>query len=209
MAISDRQVTSRYVGRRMTLDEFLALPEQAPALELDDGLVTQKMSPEVNHGAVAVTFTVEMNRVASQRKLGKAAVEVRFRARGATYVPDASYYRKERLHLRGPKRFAQLQDSPDIAVEVVSPGQSVIALIRKCVKYLDLGVPVAVLADPEDETVLVFRPGPLMRVLQGDDRIDLDDVLPGFDLTPRRLFDSIVPDWLVSSPDDGESPAGA
>lgn len=112
------------------------------------------------------------------------------------------------MHFRAPKRFARLQDPPDIAIEVVSPGQSVIALIRKCLKYLDMGTAVAILADPEDEAVLIFRPDQPMRVLQSDDHIDLDDLLPGFDLTPRRLFDSIVPDWLVP-PDEGEPPEGA
>jgi len=205
MAISEQEVTISYVGRRMSLDEFLALPEQEPALEYDDGVVTQKMSPEINHGSVAFTFAAEMDRVASQRRLGKASIEIRFRAGGATYVPDASYYRKERLQLRAPKRFVQLADAPDIAVEVVSPEQGVIGLIGRCLRYLELGVSISILAAPDDEAVLVFRPGQPMRVLQGDDRIDLDDLLPGFDLTPRRLFDSIVPDWW-DSPSDAESP---
>lgn len=52
------------------------------------------------------------------------------------------------------------------------------------------------LVDPDPETVLVFRPGQLLTLLQGDDRIDLDDVLPGFELTVRAMFDALAPDWL-------------
>ena len=37
-------------GRRMTLEEFLALPEEEPALEYADGEVTQKVSPNCWHG---------------------------------------------------------------------------------------------------------------------------------------------------------------
>jgi hypothetical protein len=35
-----------------------------------------------------------------------------------------------------------------------------------------------------------------VRVLQGDDRIDVDDVLPGLMLTVRGLFEAIVPRWV-------------
>lgn len=34
------------LNKRMTLDEFLALPEEEPALEYGEGVVTQKVSPK-------------------------------------------------------------------------------------------------------------------------------------------------------------------
>ena len=39
---------------RLTLEEFLRLPEEKPALELIDGAVTQKMAPAWDH---SVTYT--------------------------------------------------------------------------------------------------------------------------------------------------------
>jgi len=50
--------------------------------------------------------------------------------------------------------------------------------------------------DPQPETVLVFRPGQPLLLLQADDRIVLDDVLPGFELTVSGMFDALAPDWL-------------
>jgi len=197
MAISEPRAASPYAGHRMSLDDFLRLPEQQPPLEYDDGMVTPKMSPELDHNRIARTMCDEMQRIASERQIGLAEREVRFRGGRASYVPDVSYYRTERLRWRGARRFARLQDAPDIAVEVASPGQSVTALIRRCLRYLELGARISVLVDPEDEAALVFRSGPSMLVLQGDDRIDLDDVLPGFDLTVRRVFDSIAPEWMA------------
>ncbi len=38
--------------RRMTLEEFLALPEEKPALEYEDGVVTQKMPPQGKHASL-------------------------------------------------------------------------------------------------------------------------------------------------------------
>ena len=53
--------------------------------------------------------------------------------------------------------------------------------------------------------MLVFRAGQPLLVLEGDDRIDLDDVLPGFDLTVDAMFDGLAPDWLDED-DEGASP---
>jgi hypothetical protein len=63
------------------------------------------------------------------------------------------------------------------------------------------------LALPEDETSLEFDGGlvtqkaaPQLRALRGDDRIDLDEVLPGFDLTVNELFASVMDDWMLEEP---------
>ena len=78
----------------------------------------------------------------------------------------------------------------------MSPDQSVTSLIRKCQEYLAHGAQIALVVDPDDEAILAFRPGQPVRVLQGDDRIDVDDVLPGVTLTVRELFDGIMPKWV-------------
>jgi hypothetical protein len=42
--------------------------------------------------------------------------------------------------------------------------------------------------------VLRFSPDALPDALTGDDRIDLDEVLPGFELTVNELFGTLVLD---------------
>jgi Uma2 family endonuclease len=96
-----------------------------------------------------------------------------------------------------PAALREDRDPSDIAVEIISPDQTVRELLQKCLRYSGIGVPVSLLVDADDETIYAIRPGQPLRVLRGEDRIDLDDVLPGFDLTVQGLFDSIVPDWLV------------
>jgi len=39
--------------------------------------------------------------------------------------------------------------------------------------------------------VRLFQPGLEPRILRGTDRIDLDAVLPGFELTVEQLFDTL------------------
>jgi Uma2 family endonuclease len=196
----------------MTLDEFLALPEEKPYLEWDDGLVLQKdtpssgkdaadlVPPQADHGSREVEIAIQLDRVSRERQLGKVFTEMRFLTPGWAPVPDVSFIRKERLKPESRRRFGKIEIPPDIAVEIVSPEQRVGDLLKKCLRYADVGVAVSLVVDVDDETMYALRPGQPLRVLQGDDRIDLDDVLPGLDLTVRALFDSIVPDWLVAEP---------
>ena len=205
MAISERpdivddSTRSKWDGQRMTLEEFLALPEENPALEFDGEVVTQKMAPTPDHTELQAIFREAFNDAASQRQLGRTFFELRFRVAKLVRVPDVSYYRLEHLRILPGGRYDRTQGIPDIAVEIVSPDQSVTSLIRKCQEYLAYGAQIALVVDPDDEAILAFRSGQPVRVLQGNDRIDVDDVLPGVTLTVRELFDAIMPRWVDPS----------
>jgi Uma2 family endonuclease len=191
-----------WIGQQMLLDTFLALPYVKPNLEYTDGRVTQKVSPKLIHATLQEVVVTRFNEVARPRRLGRAWPELRFVVPDWAPVPDVAYYRRERIRLRGGRFPVDLFEPPDIAVEIVSPGQSVTDLVKKCLRYIGVGTTVALVVDPGPETVLAFRAGQPLLALQGDDRIDLEDVLPGIELTVRALFESLTPDdW-----DDEESP---
>lgn len=179
---------------QMTIDEFLNLPEEEPALEFEDGVVSQKVSPRGQHSRLQSEFEAHVRRQAEARKLAMAFPELRTSFGGRSYVPDVAVYSWDRIPLDSNGRIANdFRIPPDIAVEIVSPEQSVISLVRKCVWYIEHGVRIAILIDPEDESVVLFRPGQPPKVLGGNERIVLDDVLANFDLTVRELFDSLRP----------------
>ena len=46
--------------------------------------------------------------------------------------------------------------------------------------------------DPDDESVLLFRPNQSPRGLKGPDLIDVADVLPCMELSVQHLFDSLL-----------------
>jgi Uma2 family endonuclease len=188
---------SRWDGARMTLEEYLALPEEKPYLEYVNGVVKQKVAPPIDHSSLQTVISARFNRVASVHRSGMAFTELRIVTPDWAPVPDVSFIRRERLRPQSRRRFGKIEIPPDIAVEIISPDQTVRELLQKCLRYSGIGVPVSLLVDADDETIYAIRPGQPLRVLRGEDRIDLDDVLPGFDLTVQGLFDSIVPDWLV------------
>ena len=181
------------VLERLTLEEFLTLPEKKPALEYEDGKVTQKVSPMGKHSRLQAGTVALFNRFAEPRKLALAFPELRTTFGGYSRVPDVSVYRWERIPVDESGKVANdFREPPDIAIEIVSPGQRVNPLVRRCLWYVEHGVGAALLIDPSDESALLFRRDRATAALQGDDRIDLTDILPGFQLTVQELFDSLI-----------------
>jgi Uma2 family endonuclease len=195
MAVTHHDIAADIVGRRMTLDEFLELPEVEPALEYADGVVTQKVAPQGQHVTLQDDFTQRVNAHARPRKLARAYPELRATYAGLSRVPDVAVYLWHRIPRLPNGRVAnRFTEPPDIAVEIVSPDQTATDLVSKCIWYVKNGVRIALIADPTRDIVLRFRPDALPDVLTGDDRIDLDEVLPGFELTVDQLFGSLVLD---------------
>ena len=125
-------------------------------------------------------------------KLARVITELRSTYARASTVPDISVYLWQRIPVQPTGVVAdRFFDPPDLAVEIVSPEQSTNALLRKCLWYASNGVQIALLVDPDDESVLAFRQGQEPRALGGSARIDLDDVLPAFELTVDELFKSL------------------
>lgn len=216
MAISQRPDTtddftpSPYVGQRMTLKEFLALPEEKPALEYIDGVVRQKVAAKPVHASIAFFLAKVLDDFARRRRLGVVLPDARFVVPNWSPVPDVLFYRKERLRTRqAPPDF---MEPPDLAIEVMSPGQTLSSQMQKCLDLLQQGTARALLINHEEEAVFAFRPDQPLKVLRGDDRIDLDDLLPGFELTVRELFEAVNWSWLDDEPEivgQAEDEAGA
>lgn len=177
---------------RLTLEEFLQLPEEEPALEYFDGVIEQKMSPKTRHSALQGELVERINAVARRRQIARAFPELRSTFGGKSYVPDAAVYRWPRIPRdEEGKLLDDVRIAPDITVEIVSPGQSTNRLIRRCRWYVANGVQIALLIDPDDQSVLAFLPDGAVREWAGADRIDLSTVIPDFELTVEELFTAL------------------
>lgn len=180
------------LARKLTLEEFLRLPEEKPALEYVDGVVTQKVSPKGRHSRLQIVLARLLEESAQQGRIAWALPELRTIFAGNTVVPDVSVYLRERMPVDATGEIADVfHEPPDIAVEIVSPEQSVNGLVRRCLWYVDNGVRVALLVDPADRSVLAFRPDKPAVSLRGQDRIDLHEVMLDFEPTVDQLFASL------------------
>jgi Uma2 family endonuclease len=175
--------------KRLTLDEFLQLPEEKPALEYFQGEVSQKVSPRGRHGTLHGALVYQLTESAQRENAVVVLPELRATFAGASVVPDISVYRWERVPVDDAGEVADdFTAPPDIAVEIASPRQSSTALVRRCLWYVEHGVQIALLVDPDDKSVLAFRPNQPTVALHGSDRIDLSEILPRFELTVDQLF---------------------
>jgi Uma2 family endonuclease len=184
------------VRKRLTLEEFLRLPEEEPALEFWHGEVTQKVSPKGPHGALQYGFGRRVDRDPVLDRLVRVFTETRVAFAGEATVPDLVIYRRERVPRDKNGQVAEdFTDPPDIAVEIISPGQVRGTLIERCRWYAENGVPLAIFADPRRRVVRLFRPGNDSGDRRGSDLLDLTDVLPGFALTVDDFFAPLSADW--------------
>jgi Uma2 family endonuclease len=174
---------------QMTLAEFLKLPEVKPALELRKGKVSQKVPPSGPHGSIQFWLGAQIYNFAQLRGLAQGFTETRLVLGTDTYVPDLVVYLWERVpedeHGNLPFFFTT---PPDLAIEILSPGQTVRAQLDRCRELVGHGARVVVLADPERRTVYVVRTGREVVPLQEGDAIDVTDVLPGFQLFVTDLL---------------------
>jgi Uma2 family endonuclease len=99
-------------------------------------------------------------------------------------APDAMFYSKERLD-PDEEIEGYLPIPPDLAVEVVSPGDSWTEVEETVEEFLTAGVKVVWVLDPKRKTVKVY---PDEKTLRENDTLDGGGVLPGFVVPVWRLF---------------------
>ncbi|HLH23851.1 MAG TPA: Uma2 family endonuclease [Chloroflexota bacterium] len=176
-------------GQALTLEQFLELPEQKPALEYVAGAVRQKVSPEIPHSFLQKILCQWIDAAALPRKLAVSAPELRTIFGGAVHVPDVVVCLWGRIPRDASERAGgPLREPPLVAVEIASPEQSRRQLRDDCEWYVANGVALALLLDPDDESILVYRPNTAAVRLRGTDLVDFGDELPGFHFVVGELF---------------------
>jgi Uma2 family endonuclease len=178
---------------RLTFEQFLRLPEEKPALEYLDGAVTQKMAPKGPHGRLQLWAGMFFEVAAGDPPRFLAFTELRTHwSDRASLVPDVSVYLIDRIPV---KPNGEVDDDfwepPDIALEIASPGQSARQMTERARWLVENGVRIVVVVEPRQHRVRVARPGQEIATFQGDDRVDLGDVLPDFSFVVGDLFAAI------------------
>ena len=94
-------------------------------------------------------------------------------------APDVAFVRRERIPSTGlPKAF--WPGAPDLAVEVVSPGDTVEEVDEKVADWLDAGTEAVWMVKPKTQDRHGVQRPSVLAVLTADDEIDGGELLPGF-----------------------------
>lgn len=169
---------------RLLLDDFLALPDEKPYLELIDGEVCQKPVGKKKHSRAARRIARMLEDHPATRD-GEVLPELGMhwwgQARSDHRVPDVSYYARGRV-VADPYPL----EPPDLVIEVRSEGQSREGIDSRLAFLRSQGVPCTLHIDPEDETVTATEDGN-SSTLRGQDQVTLRS-LGGFSFRPADLF---------------------
>jgi len=102
-------------------------------------------------------------------------------------APDAAFVSRERLaEIGATAKF--WPGPPDLAVEAVSPNDAFSDVEEKVIDWLEAGTRIVLLANPPKKTVTVYRWLNQACLLNENDAIDGDDVVPGFRLPVKDVF---------------------
>jgi Uma2 family endonuclease len=173
-----------------TFFEIASLPEnEERRLELEDGIIVDMGSSTRLNTVTGSRINYFLNAWVLPRKLGfVTGADGGFKlAIGRVRRPDTAFMSLARaVNLQG----VEFDGAPDLAVEVVSPDEDI---FKKAREYLGGGGRMVWAVYAEEQTVYVMRlddKGILTSVPYGiDDTLDGGDVLPGFTLAVREIFD--------------------
>ena len=143
------------------------------------------------HGKIAASVAILLGSHVRARKLGEVlAAETGFliaRNPDTVRAPDAAFISKDHVPPGGlPKGYAPF--APDIAVEVLSPSDSLLDVEEKIEQWLKAGTALVWVVNPRGRTVTVHRSGRDPRVLRESDALTGEDVCPGFSVQVGELF---------------------
>lgn len=176
----------------MTADELLRMPDDGFRYELVKGEL-RKMAPAGHeHGRVAINFTWPLAQHVTTNKLGVVyAAETGFTLAtnpDTVRAPDVAFVSRERLkEVKSASGF--WPGAPDLAVEVVSPGDTYAEVEEKAIDWLAAGARMVLALNPRKRTVTAYRSLNDIVILNDDATLDLDDVVPGFKIAVKDIFD--------------------
>lgn len=175
----------------ITAEELAQIPCEEGRLELVRGELLKMPPAGHEHGEIASSALFVLTRFVRQHQLGKTyAAETGFtlsRNPDTVRAPDAAFVTAERA-AQQKRRHGFFDGVPDLAVEVVSPGDSAEEVEEKILDYLEAGVRLLWIINPRTRTVAVYRSLTDIRVLTLEDNLEGYDVLPGFTVPVRELF---------------------
>ncbi len=175
----------------MTADQLFQMPDDGFRYELVKGEL-KKMTPAgFNHGKVVMNLTTPLSVYVKANNLGMVlAAETGFligRNPDTVRAPDIAFVQRERI-LETGETDKFWPGAPDLAVEVLSPNDTVYEVEEKVASWLAAGTQMVWVVNPKQRTVHVHRPNRAIQTLIEKDQLDGQNVVSGFHCTVAEVF---------------------
>ncbi len=175
----------------ITADLLLKMPDDGSRYELVAGEVRKMVPASWEHGAVGSNLHSFLGPYVREHQLGQVLIaEPGFliaRDPDTVRVPDVAFIHKDHLPATLPKE-TFWPGAPDLAVEVVSPGDRHGEVDDKVRMWLDAGTAMVWVINPKWRNVTVYRSPTEIRTLTENDSLDGEDIVPGFRCAVGELF---------------------
>ena len=174
----------------LTAAEFLTFPETLDRPELVKGEIVAMAPVGGYHGNTQRKLAMLMGLHVDRGGYGALVVELGFRLAAdpdTVRAPDVSFIAAEQLRTT-PLSAGFYPGYPDIAAEVVSPGDTATQLNAKVQDYLLAGTRLVWVVNPNTRSVAVYSPDGQVRILGADDVLTGGAVLPELRIPVSDLF---------------------
>jgi Uma2 family endonuclease len=187
--------TNPAIATKTWTDEaFMALPDDGHHYEIINGELIDMGNSGALHGYVCSLALAALAGYILPKKLGVILdSSTAFKMKnGNKRSPDIAFFAKERLQGMAVLPSGYLEGAPDLAVEVLSPGNTVEEIEDKLTEYFENGSRLVWVIHPTQHYVLVYRSAQEPdRLLKEKDSLDGEEVIPGFTLAIADLFQKL------------------
>jgi Uma2 family endonuclease len=186
--------TATTAKKLMTAEEFcdwVHQPEQADKwYELVRGEVIELPAPMKPHGVLCINIGRILGNFVFERGCGYLTSNdsgvILERDPDTVRGPDIAFYQDANTFAELHPKYGEVP--PRLAVEVMSPNDRIGKVMRKIMDYLHNGVELVWLIDPETRNVSVYRPGKEAYVIEENQELTGEAVLPGFRCLVSEFF---------------------
>jgi Uma2 family endonuclease len=166
----------------MSAEDLLHTSVPDKRTELVRGVLVVREPAGGRHGRVASELSRVIGNHVHAHALGAVyAAETGFtlaRRPDTVRAPDVAFVRQDRVPEPEPVGFPEL--APDLAVEVLSPGDQPGDTLSKVADWLSAGTRLVWVVDPERRLARVYRHDGTEQIVTADQTLNGEDVLPSF-----------------------------
>lgn len=185
--------------RTMTAEELLAMPDDGVERWLIRGELRENLESDMNRRnpdhSGTMTNVAEFLSAWARRQpaprgkvyTGDAAFKLRSDSRTLVGI-DVAYVSAD-LRGRTPKGRKVIEGVPIVAVEILSPSDLHSDISEKIQEYLEVGVKLVWIVDPDFETVTAFTANEEPKLFSRGQELTAEACLPGFQVRVAELFE--------------------
>jgi Uma2 family endonuclease len=175
----------------MTAEELMQLPRGYYRAELINGELIKMPLAGLPHGRITARLTAALGQFVWYHELGEVyTADPGFQLTwnpDTVLGPDIAFISKERLEKRGDIK-GYWSGPPDLAVEVLSPGDRRGKVDRKVSRWFGFGTKQVWIVDQKRSTITVYRSEADATTFSGSDYLEAPDLFPGFRISLDRIF---------------------